>query len=149
MDTYTRPFRKEVYDKVDEPSKKALIKHLEAEGHTIINSEEDFYADVTSEKDNVIYFSEVERKGQWDNDWPPHWRELRIPGRKKRLVEKYKDQVDNLNFYVLNRHYDKAWKVNGTQMTEGALKKAFGPRIPDGETFYHIPYTEAELIKIA
>jgi len=57
--------------------------------------------------------------------------------------------VDNLNFYVLNRHYDKAWKVNGTQMTEGALKKAFGPRIPDGETFYHIPYTEAELIKIA
>jgi len=148
MQTYTRPFRKEVYDKVDAPSKKALVKYLESEGHTIVNTEECYYADVVSEKDGVTYFNEAERKAQWDGEWPNHWAEVRIPGRKRRLVQKYKDKIENLYFYVFNNGYDQAWKVKGTQMTDEALKEAFGTRIPDGETFYHIPYKEAELINV-
>ena len=48
MDVHVRKFRPEVYNKVDGPSKQALIKYLEAEGHTIVDSKEDFYADVKS-----------------------------------------------------------------------------------------------------
>lgn len=150
MDVYVRPFRKKVYDKVDTPSKKALIKYLEAEGHTVLSSTEDYYADVKSEKDGVTYYHEAERKAQWNGDWPTHWAEVRIPGRKRRLVEKYKDNLNNLNFFVFNRSYNKAWKINGTQMTDACIQKPKGPnyRMPEHETFYHIPYTEAELVEI-
>jgi hypothetical protein len=135
MDVYVRPFRKKVYDKVDAPSKEALIKYLEAEGHTILSSTEDYYADVKSEK---------------NGDWPTHWAEVRIPARKRRLVEKYKDNLDNLNFFVFNKSYNKAWKISGTQMTDDCIQKPTGPnhRMPQHETFYHIPYTEAELVEI-
>ena len=149
MHTYTRPFRKEVYDKVDAPSKLALVKYLESEGHTIVSTAENYNADVVSEKDGITYFNEAERKAQWDGEWPTYWEEVRIPGRKRRLVNKYKNNIENLYFYVFNKNYDKAWKVKGTQMTDEALKEAFGTRIPDGETFYHIPYKEAELVNLA
>tara|TARA_R100001463_G_C3393015_1_gene207141 strand:- start:61 stop:516 length:456 start_codon:yes stop_codon:yes gene_type:complete len=150
MKVYTRPFQKEVYDKVDGPSKKALIKYLEAEGHTIVSTKEDYYADVVSEKDGVTYFHEAERKAQWKEDWPTYWSEIRIPGRKRRLIEKYKDQLENLYFYVFNKHYNQAWKIKGTQMVDDTIKEATGPtyRIPKGETFYHIPYQEAEKVDI-
>ena len=42
MKVYTRPFQKEVYDKVDGPSKEALIKYLESEGHTIVSKNEEY-----------------------------------------------------------------------------------------------------------
>ena len=150
MKVYTRPFQKEVYDKVDGPSKEALIKYLESEGHTVVSKKEDYYADVVTEKDGVTFFHEVERKAQWKEEWPTYWEEIRIPGRKRRLIEKYKDQLENLYFYVFNKHYNQAWKINGTQMVDGIIKEATGPtyRIPKGETFYHVPYQEAEKVDI-
>jgi len=150
MKVYTRPFQKEVYDKVDGPSKEALIKYLQSEGHTIVSKKEDYYADVVSEKDGVTYFHEAERKAQWKEEWPTYWSEIRIPGRKRRLIEKYKHQLENLYFYVFNKHYNKAWKIQGTQMIDAIIKEATGPtyRIPKGETFYHIPYQEAQIVDI-
>ena len=150
MDVYVRPFRKEVYNQVDEPSKKALIKYLESQGHTIVSSAEDYYDDVVSQKDGVTYFNEAERKAQWKSDWPTYWTEVRVPARKRRLVEKYKDTLESLYFYVFNKTYDKAWKIKGTQMVDDIIKEASGPRyrIPKHETFYHIPFVEAELVEI-
>ena len=54
--------------------------------------------------------------------------------------------MENLYFYVFNKHYNQAWKINGTQMVDNIIKEATGPtyRIPKGETFYHVPYQEAE-----
>jgi len=148
--TYTRRFQKDVYDKVDGPSKEALIKILEAEGHTIVTAEESYDVDIVSQKDGVTYYNEAEQKPQWKKDWPAWWEEVRIPGRKRRLVQKYQDSLDNLYFYVFNKTYDRAWKIKGTQMTDSMLKEASGPKwkIPDGETFYHIPYPEAELVTV-
>tara|TARA_R100000697_G_scaffold78581_1_gene90696 strand:- start:157 stop:612 length:456 start_codon:yes stop_codon:yes gene_type:complete len=150
MEVYTRRFRKDVYDEVDAPSKKALIKYLESEGHTITRTKENYYADVVSEKDGVTYFHEAERKAQWNGDWPTHWEEIRIPGRKRRLVEKYKNVINNLYFFIFNKDYTQAWKIKGSQMVDDNIKEASGPvyRIPKGETFYHIPYQEAELVDI-
>lgn len=151
MDVHVRKFRPEVYNKVDGPSKQALIKYLEGEGHTIVDSKEDFYADVKSEKDGVLYYHEAERKAQWSGNWPTWWAEVRIPARKRRLVQKYKDNLNNLYFFVFNKTYDKAWKIKGTQMTDESIQKPTGPnyRMPENETFYHIPYQEAELINVA
>ena len=53
-----------------------------------------------------------------------------------------------LNFYVLNKFMDKAWRIKDTLMTDDTLKVAVGRRIPKGETFFHIPYQEAELITL-
>ena len=44
--------------------------------------------------------------------------------RKRRLIEKYKDQLENLYFYVFNKHYNQAWKINGTQMVDNIIKEA-------------------------
>ena len=37
-----------------------------------------------------MYYSEVEMKNQWTGDWNPKWKEIRIPYRKYRLINKYK-----------------------------------------------------------
>ena len=162
MKPYVRPFQKDVYDEVDTPSKQALIKVLLAEGHEIVSSKEDYYADVVSQKGGVTYYHEAERKAQWgqdylknknydvlpDSGWPPSWEEVRIPGRKKRLINKYKDQIENLFFYVFNFEYDKAWKIKATQMTDDVNHRPDSARVHKSETFYHIPYKEAELVTI-
>lgn len=160
MKVHVRKFRKDVYDEVNEPSKQALITLLEREGHTIVSDKEDYNADVVTTKDGQVYYHEVERKAQWGKDWlskrnynlspesgwPTAWEELRIPGRKRRLVQKYKDNIDNLFFYVFNCEYDKAWKVKGSQMTDDCIRRPDFARVHKDETFYHIPYTEAELV---
>jgi hypothetical protein len=69
MKPYVRPFQKDVYDEVDTPSKQALIKVLLAEGHEIVSSKEDYYADVVSQKGGVTYYHEAERKAQWGHDY--------------------------------------------------------------------------------
>jgi hypothetical protein len=150
MNVYTRPFRKEVYDKVDTPSKQAVIKYLTNTGHCIVSSEENYFADVVSQKNDITYFHEAERKAQWKYDWPVHWKEVRIPARKMRLIKKYEDSLDYLFFYVLNKTYDRAWKIKATQMTEDTIREASGPRyrIPEHETFYHIPFVDCELVEI-
>ena len=148
-EVYVRKFKKDVYDKVDAPCKKVLIKYLEEQGHKIVQAEENYNADVVTEKDGETYYHEVERKSQWSGGWPPWWKEIRIPGRKRRLLEKY--DSNKLFFYIVDKDYEQAWKIKATQMSDDNLQKPTGPnyRIPKNETFYHIPYQEAELIKVA
>ena len=148
MEVYVRKFRKEEYDKVDGPCKDTLVKYLEQQGHTIKNTSETFNADVVSEMDGVTYYHEVERKSQWRGKWPHHWSEIRIPARKRRLLEKH--DKSKLFFYIIDKNYEQAWKIKATQMSDEIIKKPTGPtyRIPDKETFYHIPYQEAELIDL-
>ena len=69
MTPYVRPFQKNVYDEVAAPSKKALVKILKSEGHEIVSSHENYYADIVSQKDGVTYYHEVERKAQWGKDY--------------------------------------------------------------------------------
>ena len=133
MKPYVRPFQKDVYDEVDTPSKQALIKVLLAEGHEIVSSKEDYYADVVSQKDGVTYYHEAERKAQWGQDY---------------LKNKNYDQIENLFFYVFNFEYDKAWKIKATQMTDDVNHRPDFARVHKSETFYHIPYKEAELVTI-
>jgi len=148
MKRTNRPFSKSLYEAYDQKAKDSLVEYLQAKGHKIVNEKEDFNVDVVSEKGDYLYFNEAEVKVAWDGDWPSHWAEIRIPSRKRRLVEKYKEQNGVLNFYIFNKDLSKAWRIKDTLMTDDTIKEAKGRNIWKGETFFHIPYQKAELISL-
>ena len=141
-----RPFSKKLYENYDNAAKEKLIKFLSNNGHTILSDKEDYNADVVSEKDGITYYNEAEVKVAWTNDWPSHWAEIRIPERKKRLVKMYAEQNGVLNFYVFRKDMKQAWRIKDTCLTKESLAEAKGKYIRKGEKFFHIPYTNAELV---
>ena len=145
MTAVRKPFEQDLYDRFDNPAKAALVILLERDGHTIPNLTEDYYADIVSNKDGVTHYSEAEVKRGWDGDWPEDWAEIRIPERKTRLLKKYNY---NVTFYVFNKDINMCWRIKGSQMTEDTLREAKGRFIRKGEQFFHIPYTEAALVKL-
>jgi hypothetical protein len=148
----TKPVRKafsrSMYDMVDTPAKEALTSILEKRGHTIVATKEDYFADVKSTKNGLDYFSEAEVKLGWKGTWNPDWKEIRIPERKSRLLEKYKETSGVLNFYVFRADMAYVWRIKDSQLTDNCLKTAKGRWIKPGEKFFHIPYKDAELIKV-
>lgn len=143
-----KTFSRSLYNAVDGPAKEALVKHLETQGHNISSTEENYYVDVVSRKDGQMYFNEVEVKLGWTGDWNPAWKEIRIPERKSRLLEKYKDITGYLNFYIISGDWQHMWRIKDSLLLQENLKEAKGRYIKKGEKFFHIPYTEAELIKL-
>ena len=141
-----RKFSKTLYDEYDEKAKTTLMSHLEARGHTISQSKEDYNVDIVSEKEGYTYFNEAEVKVSWKEDWPTHWSEIRIPERKQRLLDKYEGTNGVLNFYVFREDMKQVWRIKDTLLTKESLGEAKGRYIRKGELFFHIPYTEAELV---
>jgi hypothetical protein len=127
-----RPTRKQfsraLYEAYDGPAKTALVQYLQNAGHEI---------------------ESAEVKLAWDGDWPTHWKDIRILERKSRLIEKYEGENGVLNFYIFRKDLKQAWRIKDTSLTKDRLGEAKGRNILKGELFYHVPYTEAELINIA
>lgn len=143
-----RPFNRALYEAYDAKAKETLVYLLERKGHTVVNTKENYDADVVTQKDDYTYFNEAEVKVAWKEDWPTTWAEIRIPERKGRLVKKYQKQNGVLNFYIFRNDMKQAWRIKDTLLTEESLKEAKGRYIVKGEKFFHIPYTKAELINI-
>ena len=141
-------FDRALYEAYDQKAKDALVRLLVAKDHLIVNTDENYYADVVSEKHGLTFYNEAEVKIAWDGDWPTHWAEIRIPERKTRLLEKYRNEDGALNFYIFNKDLTKVWRIKDTLLTPDRIKEASGRYIQKGEKFYHIPYTEAELIEV-
>ena len=141
---YRKPFNKEVYEIYDKPVKDAMIYILSVEGHQILNSEENFGVDIISQKNGELFHSEGEMKSTWKDEWPLSWREIRIPERKSKLLNKYK----NLDFYIFNYNYKFCWRINQSLMTPERCREAYGRRIREGEQFFHIPYEVAQLLSL-
>ncbi len=148
MSAVRKTFNRALYEAYDTPARDALVSYLEAKAHTIINNEENYNVDVVSQKGDYTYFNEVEVKTAWKADWPTHWTEIRIPERKQRLLDKHEGVNGVLNFYVFRPDYKQAWRIKDTLLTRESLKEAKGRYIQKGEKFFHIPYIEAELIKL-
>lgn len=149
MTVVRKQFNKALYEAYDAPARNALVLYLEDNGHTIVNNEENYKVDVISQKGTYTYYNEAEVKTAWKGDWPAHWEEVRIPERKKRLIEMYKSSPFSvLNFYIFRPDFKQAWRIKDTLLTEKSLKEAKGRYIQKGEKFFHIPYTSAELIKL-
>lgn len=144
-----KQFSRALYDAYDGPAKATLVQYLQSVGHEIINTEENYNVDVVSTKVDYTYFNEAEVKVAWSGDWPTHWEDIRIPERKGRLLEKYEGENGVLNFYVFRKDLKQVWRIKDTSLTKDRLREAYGRNIIKGEKFYHIPYTEAELINVA
>ena len=144
-----KQFSRALYDAYDAPAKTTLVQYLQSVGHEITNAEEDYNVDVVSTKKDYTYFNEAEVKVAWSGDWHTHWAEIRIPERKGRLIEKYEGENGVLNFYVFRKDLKQVWRIKDTSLTKDRLREAYGRNIVKGEKFYHIPYTEAELINVA
>ena len=142
MKPYRKPFSKTLYSNYDSQAKTALIEYLNSLGHQLLDSVESYDADIITEYNGVQYYSEAEVKTAWRGDWPSNWREIRIPERKKKLLEKH----TNLKFYIFSSDLDQCWCIDSSLLTDNILRKAFGKNIHPGELFYHVPYQEAELI---
>jgi len=150
--SYYRKFQPQSYEENDSKAKTAIKSYLESNGHTILDMKEDYSFDIKSEKNDSMYFSEVEMKNQWTGDWNPKWTEIRIPYRKFKLVNKYKEmQGDNTycNFYVIRQDAAQAWRIKDFQLTEDCVKEVWLANARRKEYFFNIPYTEAELINLS
>jgi len=143
-----KSFSRADYEAYDSPAREALVTYLEAKGHTIVNNEENFNVDVVSQKSGYTYFNEAEVKTAWTSDWPVEWKEIRIPERKQRLLDKHSSENGVLNFYVFRPDFKQAWRIKDTQLTQDSLKVARGRYITHGEKFFHIPFVEAELVNL-
>lgn len=148
MTAVRKRFSHALYEAYDAPARDKLVVYLESKGHTIINNEENYGVDVVSQKGDYTYYNEAEVKTAWKGDWPTHWSEVRIPERKQRLLDKHKDQNGVLNFYIFSQDLSQAWRIKDTLLTQASLREAKGRYIQKGELFFHIPYTEAELVKL-
>jgi len=117
-------------------------------GHTIESTVEDYYVDVVSRKHGLTFFNEAEVKVGWSGQWNPTWLDVRIPERKTRLLNEYREKDGVLNFYVFDKDLKQAWRIKDTYLTQDVLREASGRNIRKGEQFYHIPVEQAELIKV-
>ena len=141
-------FNRALYEAYDSQAKDALVSYLEKKDHVVVNSEENYSVDIVSQKHGYTYFNEAEVKVAWEGDWPSHWKEIRIPERKQRLLSKYQGEKGVLNFYVFRKDLKQVWRIKDTSLTRESLGEAKGRYIKPGELFFHIPYTEAELINL-
>jgi hypothetical protein len=147
-----RKFRYEAYKMNDSLGKNVIISYLKSKGHTIVDATENYSFDIESDKDGNRYFSEVEMKNQWKGDWNPSWKEIRIPYRKHKLLDRLKNMSNNtevyLDFYVIRTDCVYAWKIKECQLTAERAKDTWLANAMRTEPFYHIPYKEAELIQL-
>ncbi len=91
MTAVRKNFSRALYEAYDGPARTALVLYLEGKGHTIVNNEENYSVDVVSQYKGNTYFNEAEVKTGWKSDWPTDWKEIRIPERKQRLLDKHVD----------------------------------------------------------
>ena len=150
-----RKFDKQSYMANDERAKKAIVSYLVANKFTDIEAKEDFYFDVSAKKDKN-YFFEVEIKNQWGDYWPHTWKEVRIPERKSRLMErKEKDYPEHdLYFVVFNTDCTQAWFIKDSDVDDSSVGRIQNSKQPKDsphlrEPFFHIPVEKAKLIQIS
>ena len=146
MPPVRKQFNRALYEAYDTKAKDALIAYLLKKGHVLVNTDENYHVDVISQKHGFTYFNGAEVKVAWEGDWPEHWKEIRIPERKQRLLDKYQGENGVLNFYVFRKDLKEAWRIRDYLLTKESLAEAKGRYIRKGELFFHIPFTDAELI---
>jgi hypothetical protein len=150
-----RPFDRQSYKENDARAKKAMVGYLTANKFNDIVDKEDYYFDVSANKKDRKFFFEVEIKNQWGVQWPDTWKEVRIPERKQRLINrKEKDYPEHeLYFVIFNTDCSQAWFIkdkNVDASSVGTIQNSTKTNAPHlKEPFFHIPVDKAKLIQIS
>ena len=149
--TYYRRFQPNSYKENDGMAKNIVIKYLKGNGHINFDDKENYSFDIKSEKNGHTYYSEVEMKNQWRGDWNTSWKEIRIPNRKFKLINKFAELNNKdayLNFYIIRSDCEYAWRIKDHQLTNDSIKEIWLGNARRKEHFFHIPYLEAELVHL-
>ena len=151
-----RPFDRQSYKENDARAKKAMVGYLTANKFNDIVDKEDYYFDVSANKKDRKFFFEVEIKNQWGVQWPDFWKEVRIPERKQRLINrKEKDYPEHeLYFVIFNTDCSQAWFIEDKDVDATSVGKIQNSKRPKdsphlAEPFFHIPVDKAKLIQIS
>ena len=151
MSEVRKKFDKTLYDIADKAAKEAMISWLKENDHGNFDTSETTYFDIVSTVDQGLprHLYEVEVKYSWKGkEWPESWKELRIPYRKKRLLDKWKEECYNdiLTFVVFNHDCTMAWHVAGSTLMDCEVLEVSNRNIRKGEKFFHIPVEDAYLV---
>ena len=146
--TVKRPFSKKLYDQSDQPAKDAMVNWLNKNiPDLIIDSKENYGFDIrgTVNGNGSKSFYEVEIKYGWTGEWPESWKEIRIPYRKKRLIDlwqgKFKDEL--FTFVIFRKDLKKAWHIPADIVMLSKVKEAPNRAVAKGELFFHIDVRDA------
>ncbi len=123
-------FNQDAYKDCDSRAKEVLRNYLDSRG-IFTKVFEDYGADIQAFHQ---FFHEVEVKSGWEDVWPPNWKTLHIPARKKKLLEKGKGF-----FYVFNKTVTKAKILESKHLDDVFIEIIPNSRYPKGEYFYNIP----------
>ena len=136
-----KPFSRALYNEADSKAKGILRTYLQEQGHKLKEDVEKYYCDIEGEDDHGW---EVEIKYAWKGEWPSSWLDVRIPHRKKRLIDKKGE--DNITFYILNDMCNQAWEIPGAIVSRAEVKEVSNRFMPEGEMFYNILISQAKKI---
>ena len=152
-----RRFDRDSYTRNDKRAKDALIEYLVGNGYVIHQAVEDYGFDIKTVKDETVHLFEVEIKNQWGDNWNTSWEEIRIPERKRRLIDRWKkittDDILGLiettfTFVVLNRSCKQGWFIGADTVDNspvGTIQNSRWTNAPHlREPFFHIPLANAE-----
>ena len=124
-------FNKQAYLACDTKAKNAIRSYLDSKG-VFTKVFEDYGPDIQSWQQ---VWHEVEIKSSWENEWPPNWKTVHIPARKK----KYLEGGRKVMFWVLNKDCSEAILIDGKHLEEDYVEVIPNTRYPSGEHFYDIP----------
>ena len=143
-------FDRNLYNKYDTLTKNVMSYWLISEGYKDINTEETYGVDVVcKDKDDVECYFETEVKTGWHDHWPESWKEIRIPYRKRRLVDRWarEGSLGSLTFVVFNKHLDQAWFMDGAMVNKCEIKPVDNRRSAN-VLFFLIKVADAKLVKV-
>ena len=161
-----RSFDRLQYIMYDKKAREAMIYYLNKHNYTDIVSVENYNFDVSAkkkiissfDKSNVTedreHFFEVEVKTQWKGTWNPLWKEIRIPERKQRLINIWREKYPEHDFKFVVFDYDlkKAWFIDAGEVDKSPVGTIQNSRFTNAphlkEPFFHIPLDKAQLVHI-
>ena len=157
-----KPFNKALYDVADTKAKKHMVGWIKDNDHTCAPYGLDYPRSIDISTNETTYFDiicnrheklprilfEVEIKYSWRGEWPESWEEIRIPERKRRLLDKWQEECpeDVLTFVVFRNDCLEAWHIDGHTLLECEIREAANRNIQNGEKFFHIPTYDAYLM---
>jgi len=143
-----KKFNRDLYNKTNNKAIQKGVAYLKSQGHKILDKTETYGPDIVSEKAGKLYYTEVETKLVWSGDWPESWKDVRLPERKKRLIELAKNNKASLSFIIFNKEYKQAWKIPADVVDSSPLEEISNRYVSKGEYFFVIPLKKAKLLKI-
>ena len=139
-------FSKSLYNANHPKAVKAILPWLERNGYHGIDKRENYNADIRCMKDDQLAQFEVEVKKGWEGEYYP-FPDVRIPYRKKRLIEKWikEGSKGTLTFVVFNYDCSWGWFTDGNTVKDSEIVH-INNKYKSNEPFFKINIEDTEKV---